>query len=481
MRRYLFVFILALGTLYSCDNDIADLGQNLIPNDTYVEVQRYTLDQTYMVRIDSFPTSSLTSLTMGRIDDPATGVTKATPYFQLYRASWDDNLRGDVPAVFDSLTLNFTYKSRLAGDTTKLQTFSVYQLKDFPLIDLEDPYRYSTQSMDYEGQPLLGRKSFYAVTEFMKNQTPYIKLNTEEGEALGRELFRRMQARDTIWGVSSGGGNPEGALSPDYYAFMRWFKGLVIVPDDNNSLLASIGCGASELYLRCHYHVGEEYGYFDMQAPANTDEGSFYTFTHIDHEAVPELQVDGRNLTYYDSLQFMIHSSTAVTNYAVIQGLSSYALKIRLPYIADANPYKTIVKAELEMRTAYVESSIIPQAQRLGVYVLDENGYIDYVLSDMSGDNAIYGYFEQDPLKPGQYRYVVDLTDYYIAMVEGSAVPLHQSLTLLVSLPGAVFNQKVAGRPNEKSNIITGTNSVSFERAIFEDLPSLNIYYTEYN
>lgn len=465
IRRKFIVVLLTILGIYACDNNIADIGQNLIYNETYVEVQRHSLHETYIVRLDSFPTSTLSTLTLGKINDPVTGTTTATPYFQLYRASWDPNLTSDANyAVFDSLTLNFTYKKTLAGDTTKIQKFSVYRLQDYPLIDIDDPYQYSNQSWPYSPDSCLGTKSIYPQQDFVKRQMPYIKLNTPYGEALGRELFNRMKAQDPIFGGNAGGG--AGSSSGDYLPFLRYFKGLVIVPDSSNNLLASIS--SDSLFLRCHYSIGEKALYFDMRALTN-EGGSTYTFTHIDHSPTERLLMNNKPLGFNDTLSFYKN------NMGVIQGLSSYMLKVQLPYIKDVNAYKTIIKAEVELETVYVEDTEIPQAQTLGVYVMDTEGHIDYVLSDASGETPIYGYLKQDPTKPGRYSYIIDITDYYISMVESVGEPLHQSLQLLIGLPGTVFKNHI-----DKTQLINGENSTTFNRAIFEKVPSLNLYYIEY-
>ncbi len=464
IRRKFIVVLLTILGIYACDNNIADIGQNLIYNETYVEVQRHSLHETYIVRLDSFPTSTLSSLTLGKIKDPVTGETTATPYFQLYRASWDPNLTSDANyAVFDSLTLNFTYTKTLAGDTTKIQKFSVYRLQDYPLIDIDNPYQYSNQSWPYSPDSCLGSKSIYPQYDFVKRQMPYIKLDTEFGKALGQELFERMKAQDPIFGGNAGG---------DYLFFLRYFKGLVIVPDKDNNLLASIR--SDSLFLRCHYTIGDKAYYFDMPALTNkktptSEGGSVYAFTHIEHSPNENLRINNQPLGFNDTLSFYKN------NMGVIQGLSSYMLKIQLPYIKDVNAYRTIIKAEVELETVYVEDSEIPQAQTLGVYVMDTEGHIDYVLSDASGKEPIYGYLKQDETKPGRYSYIIDITDYYISMVESVGEPLHQSLQLLIGLPGTVFKNHI-----DKTQLINGDNSTTFNRAIFEKVPSLNLYYIEY-
>ena len=86
MRIFFIAFFLL--SLYACDNDLTTIGDNLIPNDHYVEVTRFILDETSTIKLDSFPTSSMSTtstfqLTMGRVEDDFTGITKATPYFQI--------------------------------------------------------------------------------------------------------------------------------------------------------------------------------------------------------------------------------------------------------------------------------------------------------------------------------------------------------------------------------------------------------------
>ena len=44
MRIFFIAFFLL--SLYACDNDLTTIGDNLIPNDHYVEVTRFILDET---------------------------------------------------------------------------------------------------------------------------------------------------------------------------------------------------------------------------------------------------------------------------------------------------------------------------------------------------------------------------------------------------------------------------------------------------
>lgn len=91
-------------------------------------------------------------LTLGKMTDKTTGVTTATPYFQLIGSgntgipNYDDNY------VYDSLTLVFPFNAStkiLAGDTATLQTYRVYRLKNFPLRTLTIPVSTTMKPFHY--------------------------------------------------------------------------------------------------------------------------------------------------------------------------------------------------------------------------------------------------------------------------------------------------------------------------------------------
>ena len=74
MRLIFFLLIATLG-LYSCNNDLTTIGQDLINNGNHIEVQTTLLKETGTIKIDSFITSSgrygsaITEMFMGRYAD----------------------------------------------------------------------------------------------------------------------------------------------------------------------------------------------------------------------------------------------------------------------------------------------------------------------------------------------------------------------------------------------------------------------------
>ena len=113
MRIYFLLCLLAI-SIYACDNDLSIIGQNLIPNDGYIEVQGFNITKTSTIRLDSFPTSGTSTLIMGKMQDNTTGVITATPYFHLVRTGYDDLLNFDQHFIYDSLKLHFTYNKIIA-------------------------------------------------------------------------------------------------------------------------------------------------------------------------------------------------------------------------------------------------------------------------------------------------------------------------------------------------------------------------------
>lgn len=171
-----------LFALYSCNNDLNTIGDTMVPAEGYVNIETFDIE-TSTVRLDSFPTSlniltnmlESNQLTLGKMTDKTTGVTTATPYFQLIGSgntgipNYDDNY------VYDSLTLAFPFKydetKILAGDTATLQTYRVYRLKNFPPTDFDDPCIYSNETLPlYDPEKPLATLSVRLEKQFSRKE-----------------------------------------------------------------------------------------------------------------------------------------------------------------------------------------------------------------------------------------------------------------------------------------------------------------------
>ena len=451
---FLAAFLLAL---YSCNNDLNTIGDTLVPAEGYVDVETFDIE-TSTVQLDSFPTSlnvlssilNSNQLIVGKMTDRVTGITSATPYFQIIGngnsgiPNFDDNY------VYDSLTLTFpfdyTQTKILAGDTATVQTYRVYRLKDFPRTDYDDPCIYNHETLPYFPEQLAELKIRLEQHFLSQKTTWYFKLN----DNLGKTLFNLIRAQDSIL-------NPSYALD-----IMQYFKGLTIIPDETN--MALLPLDASSLQLRCHYHLDETSYTYPFRALASYSSGGYYAFTNIKHTPSEWL----KDVTWKDSLSY------TKAGQAVIQGLNGYMLKMKLPFRSDVNPYRTIIKAEIVLEPKVDNFEDISEPTTIQVFTLDKYSRITGNLTDLSG-NPIYGYVETNPNYKEDRKYKIDITDYYNSMVSGGTGGIDPELNLLIGLQGTPVQ---VGTSEIKTFV--GMNNISFQRLIIDEVPVLRIYYANY-
>ena len=308
-------------------------------------------------------------------------------------------------------------------------------------MDYDNPYIYNNDEFSYEKESL-GRLQLRFEKNYLENSNLYFKLNDD----LGRELFHLMQGKDSIF------------LPANAYDFIRYFNGLVIIPDENNSALLPID--ASTLSLTCHYHLGTSPYSFSLPAA-----GNFYAFTNITHSPTPIL----KGVSWFQPLSFN------KAQMGVIQGLDGYMLKLQLPYLPANESYKTIIKAEIELKPKLVNYENIPEPTKsyIQVFALDKFSKLTGPLSDYSG-NPVYGYLQSNVNYPDERKYIIDITDYYISMVNGSG-NIDPQLNLAIGLQGTPRQLGVAEIPT-----MVGSVAISFDRLIIDELPILKVYYAKY-
>ncbi len=452
--------------LLSCNNDLNTIGDTMIPAEGFIEIQTFEIAETSTVRLDSFPTDLYTlssvmnsgRLTLGHIKDLYTGEVTATPYFQIV-GNGIANIDVDKGYVYDSLTMNFpfdyTSMKLLAGDTVNMQTYTLHRLSEYPQINYNEPAIFNTDSMAYNANEPLAKLSMRLDNDYFNNpglgnRNVYFKLSNE----LGRELFNRMQAQDPIF---------ERPME-----FIRDFiQGLTIVPASTNTALIPIDI--SKVSLTCHYHAGSDQttGSFSLPAFALVESslGAYFSFTNIKHTPAPWLE--GAN--WQDSIPF------SVKKQAVVQGMNGYALKVKLPYIANNDAYKTILKAEIVLKPIVGNAEDIPELKNttLQIFSLDRNGRLRSALTDISG-NSVTATLQANPDYQDSKSYVIDITDYYNSVVT-SASDIDPQLNLLIGLVGV---PKQIGY--DETLTMIGAVATTFDRVVIDETPILRIYYANY-
>lgn len=433
MKFIYLIFILVF--FWACNNNLTEIGQDMIDNESFVQVVKYDLTNTSTIKLDSFPTSSpysnsdyaVTQLLMGRYNDRFSGTTVATAYFQVAPASRPSIDQG---VGLDSLTLRFSSAGRIWGDTLspKLQTFRLHQLKKLPITnDDDDKYFYSNHTEPYEDTPL-STMQFLATLSTMEKA--YFKLNQQFGE----QLFLRMQNRDIIFDPA------------ERWDFLKFFKGLVIVPDEANNCLFNISATSEKLYLRFHYHQSETEKYVDF--PLTQTELQFNNFKT---ELPP-------NLAGLTDQQASVPFETA-GNIAISQGINGYMIKLYLPYPPSMEKYTTLIKAELELEPELIKNSNVSDPANVIVYQTNpRNDLLGMLYNDTAGKNPVVGKRQINPLNPDDDKYIFDVTDFYQRLSE--ATTTENTYEVLLSIPN--YN-------------------LSFDRLIVNEVPKLRIYYATYN
>ncbi len=439
MRLIFLLTVFVLG-FYACNNDLSTIGQNLIYNSNQVEVQTITLRETGTIKIDSFITSSgraggtTPTLIMGRYQDEYSGTTIACPYFQVVPSQQPSIARR---YSLDSVTFHFGYGGKIWGDTLRPtpQTFHLYQLKELPTLDTDHyDYFYNTDSVPVG--------DLLATTTFNPKRAPieyaYFKIPITN---YIQDLFKKMQYDDPIFRPSA-----TSTVTP-FYKFITYFKGLTIRPAETNNYLITLKTMADSLYMRFHYHEAETQYHFDLKLLTQNPVFNFNSIRNYP-SSVPNYDLT----TLTDQKKEVMFSEH---DFAIAQGLAGYMIKIDIPEPEDLKPYKTVVKAELELKPHVWYAPPVALPQTLNVYYTNKYNDIKDIVSD--GSKAITGQYIYDAVNVDNSRYIFNITDYYQQLVTTPNSETQRQL--LFTIPDL---------------------SVSFNRVMLRDEPVLRVYYATY-
>lgn len=437
MKQVGFFIIGILLFIYSCNNDLKTIGQDMISNGNYIGEEDLNIQNIGTVRIDSFITSpglysstTINQFIMGKYTDEYGGTTTAIPCFQVapsYRPSISFN------AVLDSLTLHFRYGGKIWGDTIyniNLQKYTLYQLKKLPELDYEDyGYFYNTSKVDY-ARPI-GTTTFLPKVQNINRG--YFKIE----ESLADSLFQKMIYRDEddIFSPTSS--------SIPFLKFLIYFKGLAIVPDANNDCLMSISSLSDSLYMQFNYREGGNSKI--LKFPISQREYQYNNFTTERSNRFQPLTNQEQEVSFEDAKKI-----------ALTQGLSGYMVKMTLPPAPLYPTYTTIIKAELEIKPEYFKKNPISYAKQITVYTTDDLNRITGTLKNNS-TTSVVGKLQANDQNTENTRYTFDVTEYYQNL--STSGPTTKGQQVLLSVPDL---------------------SLSYDYMIVREKPIVRIYYANY-
>jgi len=445
MLRIIVLITGLLCLVYACNNNLSTIGQEVINNNNYIGEESFTVTHTATIKADSFITSSGLNLSSGYIDrlvigkytDEYSGVTVATPCFQVAPAEVR-NLPNN--AILDSITLNFTYAGNMWGDTLyapQLQTYYLYQLKALPELNYDDDaYFYNTQPVD-TGK-LLAATRFYPFRQNLAKA--YFKIAQEVGEDLfERMMYRRDKAED-IYDSS-----PSGYYS--YYKFLEYFKGLAIVADPGNDCLMTIHALPDSLYMQLHYSVNGVSS--TIRFPLSQREYQYNQILNTPTETFKSLTNQEQQVTFED------------VKVAFTQGMCGYMTKLTLPKAPRYDKYMTIIKAQLEIKPEFMYNNPIAPPQTINVYTTNDLNEFMGRLSNTSS-SPVTGMLVENELNTDDTRYIFDMTEYYQNL---SALPhSDKGQQILLSVPNDGYSNQ----------------GISFDQMVVREEPVLRVYYAKY-
>lgn len=180
------------------------------------------------IKRDFFPTSSPRLLLTGRTDEKFTGVTFAHSYFTLSPSS-PSGVKVGAGCVYDSLTFFARFGGTVWGDTTVLQRFGLYRLKELPP---QAPV-FNITALLHESEPLGSLRVWVKVpSDFL------FRLD----DALGQELFGMLAAGSSV--------------VKDAAEFREYLKGLVLNPDPYNTCIYALDPSEGGMGITLHWHDG---------------------------------------------------------------------------------------------------------------------------------------------------------------------------------------------------------------------------------
>ena len=376
-----FCFLAFLG-IVSCYDDSNTFGNRLVDSD----LRNISMDTSSIVMtavlIDSLETSGKQVVLAGKYAHPLWGSVSATSYIPYLRPQY--SMESDVTVRFDSLILLLSSNKNFVGDTTLSQRYSIHLLSEKVVLN-ENGYLYNNSSFAYDSEPL-------AVYSFIPRPRTTEKIEIRLPDELGEDLLTRFHNHDESVGVNH---------------FEDYFKGIVIVPDEQeSSSLLSFQVSDSLSALVLHYHI--ENGYENHQKlvfSPNTDT-QFNQLRH-DRRDTP--------MEPYPWKKVEIPSAELGNRGVVFAGIGWYT-RLEFPYlnnIMEQGEYVHIEKAGLKIYPEYgTYSGYNSLPDSIFLYIADENNVVTDAVKDYLGEQVQGGTLVKDDVFLGNTYYYFDVTQF---------------------------------------------------------------------
>ncbi len=372
------IFIL----LSSCYDENSTFGSNQVESVfRNVKTDTSTVLVTLM-KIDSLETSGMSTIMAGRYVHPTWGTITASSYLPYSAPSYTTD--ESYVVRFDSLMLKLDLGHHYIGDTTQYYTLYIHELEK--KVELNDKgYLYNTNTFPYHETPM-------ASVSFRPRPNVDASIEVRLDDALGQDLLTRLHNRDAIVTSST--------------RFEDYFKGLVLIPDEENTSLLTYGLNDTTSVMVLHYHVVSS---INEPKTLNISVKSSNQFNNFYHDET------GSTLEGIEMVDGEI-SSTELGDRGLLFGGVGWYCKLEFPYLN--NILEEGEQAEIE--SAYLKfypefdtySEFNPLPDSVYLYIADENNVVTNAVMDYLGSEVQGVTLVENKQFPHLTYYYFDVTDF---------------------------------------------------------------------
>lgn len=353
------VVLCVLSLLYtSCEEDDSTIG---FPAENNLNVDYFEYDiPIEMLWVDSVRSQNLGAIYAGKFDFLEAGTVTATPYFSFTAIRYDSNISVPHNAIFKDIYLHLEYSKAISDKIPSEVSFDVLQLSEQIKGKEGDQEKVYYIEDKIPATNLVGQKTFtfYPDSLEMKLKTDSIQYfeRIDLDNSLGQFYVNKLKQKDST-------------IFYDFDAFDSSFKGLTLVPSENN--IAILGFSPVTSYITIEYTYVDDKG--------NEKEGSFvFRPARYFHNITPNEDEPDLSGAEFSDITCCYNSYNPATNF--VYQLFGTGINIKLDLSAlkqfsDTLNNPTINSAAIILND--VESTNLDQAapEVIAMYLLDESGH----------------------------------------------------------------------------------------------------------
>ncbi len=409
-RLSLLIFILSVFWA-GCSSDkfeVLEVGSNLIPANTEVQlIDTFTVRaSTFMM--DSIPTSNTAVMLAGQYKDKYFGKIKAAGYSKL-RLSRNFMLDPLNKPVFDSIVFIAYYNKYYYGDTTKMQTINFHRVSN-KIKRSDNDTLYNINSFKYDEQPL-GSIHFKA----KPNSSEIRKGDNGSNNIKRRPLDLRIKLDDKFGKRIIELAKQHSDTLKEQKKWEKMMPGFCLVPDagDDAAIIGLHTVSNSDTLMKVRLYYHEKSGKnpnktqtFDLKLGKTK-----YIFNNITSDR------QGTNLQELKTQQEDI-PSYLMGDAAYIQGGIGIKTKLEIPYLRNLFQLGltgSLLKAELLMfpQPQTYSKAEFPLPKTFTLSRCDgRNRVISMLLNPINAKGPLLASLIEDKQYEEDYYYSFDITNF---------------------------------------------------------------------